>query len=81
MKRRTKLPKLRKGAWFVPLRGSYLPATWQGWILYIPYGAYIITSFVMIAESDQSLTVKVMTLVPYWVSGLVVMTWIAKQKS
>ena len=30
-----KLPKLKKGAWFVPVRGSYLPMTTQGWLLHV----------------------------------------------
>jgi hypothetical protein len=31
-----KTPKAKKGAWFVKVRGSYLPASWQGWLLYVP---------------------------------------------
>ncbi|MDB5182662.1 MAG: hypothetical protein JWO47_446 [Candidatus Saccharibacteria bacterium] len=30
-----KLPKLKKGAWFVPVRGSYLPMTVQGWLMHL----------------------------------------------
>ena len=29
-----KLPKLKKGAWFVKVRGSYLPMTPQGWLMH-----------------------------------------------
>src|SRR4051812_36203596 len=31
-----KKPKLRKGAWFYRIRGSYLPATKEGWLTYLP---------------------------------------------
>lgn len=29
-----KLPKLKKGAWFVKTRGSYLPMTPQAWFMH-----------------------------------------------
>lgn len=29
-----KIPKLKKGAWFVRVRGSYLPMTPQAWLLH-----------------------------------------------
>ena len=34
----TKKPvrKPKKGAWFVQVRGSYLPCSWQGWLSYVP---------------------------------------------
>ncbi len=27
----------KKGAWFMKLRGSYLPVSWQGWLSYVPF--------------------------------------------
>lgn len=78
--KQAKLPKLKKGAWFVPVRGSYLPMTWQAWFLYVPYASYSIATLVMVIERAQSWQ-DYLALVPYWVAGLVVMTWIAKQKS
>lgn len=80
MKRRS-IPKLKKGAWFVPVRGSYLPMTWQAWLLYIPYTVYIVASLVFVTEHAHSALEIVLNIVPYWVAALVLMTWIAKQKS
>lgn len=80
MKHRT-LPKQRKGAWFIPLRGSYLPATWQGWLLYIPYLSYAIISLVYVIDRAGSPLEIIINIVPYWLAALVAMTWIAKQKS
>lgn len=80
MKRSKNIPKPRKGAWFVPVRGSYLPASWQAWLLYIPYTAYIVATLAHVAGTATSWA-SYLALVPYWVAGLVIMTWIAKQKS
>lgn len=76
-----KLPKPRKGAWFVPLRGSYLPVTWQGWLLYIPFVSYVVISLLFVVNRAGSILEIVVNLLPYWLSVLVAMTWIAKQKS
>lgn len=76
------LPKHSKDAWYVELRGSYYPVSWQGWFLYIPYIMYIALVFMLVMYGDdQPLTTKVIILIPYLVSGLVIMTWVAKQKS
>jgi hypothetical protein len=77
---RKKLPKARKGAWFVPVRGSYLPATSQGWALYVPYVLYLLlTSLVVL--SNATTVASMLPIVPYWVAGAVVMHWIASRKS
>jgi len=81
MSKKRKLPKARKGAWFAPLRGSYIPVSWQGWFLYVPFVLYIILVFFIVFRDNQPLTTHLIVLVPYLVSGLIVMTWIARQKS
>jgi hypothetical protein len=81
MKHHKKLPKLRKGAWFYKVRASYLPATWQGWLTYIPYIAYIIASLVYVIDTTHSLLGVIVTVVPYWAIALAIMTWIAWKKS
>jgi hypothetical protein len=73
--------KAKKGAWFVPLRGSYLPVSWQGWFLYVPFLLYIILVFLLVFQDSRPITSQLVILVPYLVSGLIVMTWVAKQKS
>ncbi len=78
--KKSKLPKLKKGAWFVPIRGSYLPMTWQAWLLYIPYTAYSVATMVLVITRANG-WLDYLLIVPYWVAGLVVMTWITKQKS
>jgi hypothetical protein len=73
--------KIRKGAWFVRLRGSYLPVSWQGWLTYIPFVAYLAFSLIVAWRySGNNLKIVILT-VPNWVAAAVVMTWIAKRKS
>ena len=81
-KRTTSTPKksTKKQAWFKPIRGSYLPIHWKGWLTYIPYIAYLYLTYAMIVP-NRSVLNTVLFLVPYWVAGAVVMHWIAKQKS
>lgn len=76
-----KTPKARKGAWFVSLRGSYLPVSWQGWLTYIPFTAYLVYSwFVAFAYTGNDLK-AVLWIVPNWVAAAVIMTWIARATS
>jgi hypothetical protein len=81
MFRRRKLPKTHKGAWFVVLDWSYLPSSWQGWLLYIPYVTYLIAVFVVLNQQSASIGATLFAVIPYWISGIVVMHWIAGHKS
>ncbi len=79
--KKQKLPKLKKGAWFYKVRGSYLPATWQGWLTYVPFLTYVISVLVIAANVTDSAAGFIMTIFPQWVAAAVVMTWIAARKS
>lgn len=79
--RKSNKPKVRKGAWFYPLRGSYLPCSWQGWLVEV---AVVVAFLVgLLAFNNQELSIQVMFVVmaTYSVALAVVATWIAKQKS
>ncbi len=80
-KSKQKLPKLKKGAWFVPLRGSYLPMSWQGWLTYIPFTFYLAYSWAVAFAYTGSNVKAVLWIVPNWVAAAIVMTWVAKTKS
>jgi len=67
-------------AWFKPVRGSYLPVHWKGWLTYIPYIAYLYLTYALLVPNRPVLD-TILFLVPYWVAGVVVMHWIAKIKS
>jgi hypothetical protein len=91
----SKIPKPRKGAWFVKVRSSYLPANWKGWLTYIPYIALIIVGLgnivwpildcIKFGCSARMSTTMLMSgfiiSLPYFVSLVVVMYWIARRKS
>lgn len=81
MKQRPKFPKRKKGAWFYRIRGSYLPATWQGWLTYVPFITFLIWSGLYSIETSFSLSEAVMLVFPTWVAAAVVMTWIASKKA
>lgn len=66
--------------WFKPVRGSYLPIHWKGWLTYIPYIAYLYLTYAML-DRNRSILETVLFLIPYWVAGVIVMHWVAKQKS
>lgn len=74
-----KTPKARKGAWFVPVRGSYLPASIAGWLTYIPFIAYLLFTMIVAWEQASSHLVAVLYIVPNWVAATAVLTWVARR--
>jgi len=73
--------KLRKGALFYKVRGSYLPATWQGWLTYVPFTGFLVTVLVEAIRTQNSVSDMVYMIFPQWVAAAVVMTWLAARKS
>jgi hypothetical protein len=72
-------PKPKK--WFIKVRGSYLPNSWHGWLLYVPFVAYLFAAMVYAWQSNESVFRIVFDLVTQYILAAVVMTWIASQKS
>ncbi|MCX6727311.1 MAG: hypothetical protein NTX11_00665 [Candidatus Saccharibacteria bacterium] len=77
----TKRNKNKKTVWFKQVRGSYIPVAWQGWLTYIPYIYFLGASALAVDRSSHSVSDTIIGIVPYWVSALVIMSWIAKRKS
>lgn len=73
--------KVRPGKWFIPLRGSYIPATWQGWLTYVPFIAYLAYSGIVGWRDTSSHDMAVLFIVPNWIAASGLMTWLAKWKS
>ena len=67
-------------AWFKPIRGSYIPIHWKGWLTYVPYVAYLYLTYVLLVPNRPVLN-TILFLVPYWVVGVIIMHWVAKSKS
>ncbi len=80
-KKSSKTTKAKQGAWFIAVRGSYLPNSWQAWALYVPFVAYLYYSWVVAFDYTGNNVKAVLWIVPNWVAAAVVMTWIAKRTS
>lgn len=71
----------KKQTWFRPVRGSYLPNSWQGWLTYIPFAAYLAYSWLVAFWYTGNNLKAVLWIVPNWVAAAVVMTWVARRTS
>jgi hypothetical protein len=74
-------PKPKKGAWFIKIRGSYLPCSWQGALTYIPMIAFLITVMAAATRDSHSVSDALYIMFPYFVCTAVVMHWLASNKS
>jgi hypothetical protein len=71
----------KNNKWFKRVRGSYLPASWQAWLLYVPFTIFLLTVLQAAVRNQHSVSDVFYAIFPEWVAAAVVMTWIAKQKS
>jgi hypothetical protein len=80
-KSKTKSNKSKDKAWFISLRGSYLPNNAAGWLTYIPYITYLVLTVVIAIQETSSYGLAVLFIVPNLVAATVIMTFIASKKS
>ena len=73
--------KSKKQNWFKPVRGSYIPNNWKGWLTYVPFVAYLVVSFYYGWYIINGKAEGFFVIVPNWVAATAVMTWIAKRTS
>jgi glycerol uptake facilitator-like aquaporin len=73
--------KSKKNRWFIPVRGSYLPNSWQAWLLYIPFTAYLVFTLVAGWQNTDNTSQAALFIIPNWVVAAIVMTWVAKRTS
>lgn len=73
--------KTKKDRWFIPVRGSYLPNNWKGWLTYLPFVAYLVYAVVFAAQYSDNNSQAVLLIVPNWIAATAVMTWLAKRTS
>ena len=81
MKKTGRRGKIKKGAWFYAVRGSYLPCSWQGWATYIPFTLFLVAVLVTAVRNESAVSDVFYAVFPQWVAAAVVMTWVAKAKS
>jgi heme/copper-type cytochrome/quinol oxidase subunit 3 len=81
MKHMKKLPKLKKGAWFVRVRGSYLPMTVHGWIMHV----LLLTSSVAVIASayadKRDLTTVIISMFLELIGLGAIFTYLASKKA
>ncbi|MBP9738238.1 hypothetical protein KBD20_00975 [Candidatus Saccharibacteria bacterium] len=72
---------MKKHKWFKKVRGSYLPCSWQGWALYVPFVLFLVTVLFVALRGQESVTDALLVILPQFVAATVVMTWAAQRKS
>ncbi len=73
------MSKTTANVWFVKIRGSYLPRSWQGWILYIPFILFLLATLYISTKGGRTPAGIFYFLFPQYVSALVLMHWIASR--
>ena len=76
-----KLPKLKKGAWFVSVRGSYLPMTAQAWLLHLMLLGLSVAVIVEAFHDKRSLIVVSVSMLLELIGLGAIFTYIASKKS
>jgi hypothetical protein len=73
--------KTKSQKWFIPVRGSYLPNNWLGWLTYLPFTAYLIFAAYFGWHGTGSRQQAALFILPNWIAAAAVMTWLAKRTS
>jgi branched-subunit amino acid transport protein len=76
-----KIKRAKKDRWFIPVRSSYLPNNWKGWLTYIPYTLYLVLSTAVIWNYVGHDFVAVLIIALSAVMAMVAMTWLARKTS
>lgn len=76
-----KVRKTKRNAWFVHVRNSYLPATWQGFVIYLLYVAYIIAVPLVWYKNGHDLWRLLTTVVPLLIAMVLLTQFIASKNS
>jgi hypothetical protein len=74
-------PKPKKGAWFIKVRGSYLPCSWQGALTYIPMILCLVFIIIAAVHATNSTATIVLLVFPNFVCVGLIMHWLASMKS
>jgi hypothetical protein len=74
------IKKSKKNAWFKPVRRSYIPISWKGWLSYVPYVALLIGATYWELHVEKNFATALMVLFPFYVAVAVVMQWFASTK-
>jgi hypothetical protein len=70
-----------KHVWFIPVRGSYLPASKTGWLLWLLFLEYLIFSALYGLKYADKISVAVVFILYNWLAATIFMTWLAARNS
>lgn len=73
--------KAKRGAWYVKVRGSYLPANWQGVLMQLVLLGLGIGLLLQAYDDTRPLAIVIITFVLEIIGLGALFTWIAKNKS
>lgn len=73
--------KVKKDIWFIKVRGSYIPASWQGWLTYIPFILYMVGVLITAFNTQDTLAGYLFMVFPQFVAAAVAMTYVASKTS
>ncbi len=71
--------KAHKNIWFRKVRGSYLPSSWQGMVLYLWYVAYIVAVPLAWYDGGHTLWRLLTAVVPLITASAVLTQYIASK--
>jgi hypothetical protein len=71
--------KSKPKAWFVHIRKSYLPSSWQGLVIYLLYVVYIICVPVVWYRHSHYLWPLLTTVIPLVIAGVLLTQYIASK--
>ena len=76
------MPKPKRNrAWFEPVRGSYLPVSVAGFVLYSLYVVYLAALLVGWYVDGHRVWYLLVEVIPLCVASAVVVTWVAARHS
>ena len=73
--------KSKKNVWFTKVRGSYLPASVNGWLTYIPFAGYLVATAILTWRIDAADSTRIYLIVVQWAFAGLFMTLLAMTKS
>jgi membrane-anchored protein YejM (alkaline phosphatase superfamily) len=75
------MAKTENHKFFKSMRGSYIPVSSIGWMMYIPFIGYLVYSAKIVFDQSQSNSYRLLTVSGQWIIATLVMTMIAKKFS
>ena len=76
-----KVPKLKKGMWFVRVRGSYLPMTPQAWLLHAALFFGALAIIMQCFEDTRSVWAASLAMILELIGLGAIFTYIASKKT